>query len=91
MARVVDILKEVEDFDGLISWLNLGSRDVTLFIEKPCKDPQRGPIFECRYRTLVDMYCRGRDLNRTLQDFAEALKRMGKKAQADDLLMIARK
>ena len=87
MEQVVDILKSVNDFGGLIGWLEMN--DEADNIEQYCSKSQPKAIAECSRRELVLRYCKGRDLNQTMFDLADVLEnKMNNKRQAKDLQII---
>ena len=88
MELMVNVLKSVDDFDGLVGWLNLG--DEAHSIKGNCVFESK--TVECRYRRLIEAYCREKGLHETLQDLADVLERdMGRKRQSDALLKLIRK
>ena len=85
VERVVQILKSVNNFGGLVNWLDMEGEANN--IQQYCIIYEPNTPHECRMRQLVTRYCHGEGIHKTILDIAYVLEhRMGHKRQADALL-----
>ena len=81
VEQVVDVLKSVADLGGLIGWLEMN--DEANDIEQYCSKSHPKVIAECSRRELVQRYCQGRGMHKTILDLANVLEnKMNHKKQA---------
>lgn len=81
VEAISKVLSEVEDWEGLANWLDIGSDN----IKEDCA--QSSSLMMCHRRELVRRYCNKHlfDPNKVAARIAEVLEQMNYKRQAEEL------